>query len=39
MLASTALTQRRIERLEVEEFLDGHLRARAERLGMVQHVG
>ncbi|MGA9748856.1 MAG: hypothetical protein WBQ50_15460 [Nocardioides sp.] len=39
MLASTALAQGRIERLEVEEFLDGHLRARAERLGTVERAG
>ncbi len=39
MLASTALTQRRVERQEVEEFLDGHLRARAERQALTHHAG
>jgi hypothetical protein len=39
MTASTALTQRRIEWLEVEEFLAGHLRERADRQEVGHHAG
>jgi hypothetical protein len=37
MLAGTALTQRRIERLEVEEFLATYLEQRAARRPALAH--
>ena len=39
MLASTALTQRRIERLEVEEFLATYLEQRAARPALAHRAG
>jgi hypothetical protein len=39
MLASTALTQRRVERLEVEEFLASYLEQRAARPALAHRAG
>lgn len=39
MLASTALTQRRVERLEVEEFLAAYLEERAARPALAHRAG
>lgn len=39
MLASTALTQRRVELLEVEEFLATHLEKRAARPALAHRAG
>jgi hypothetical protein len=39
MLAGTALTQRRVERLEVEEFLAAHLERRATRPALAHRAG
>ena len=39
MLAGTALTQRRVERLEVEEFLAAHLEQRAARPALAHRAG
>ena len=39
MLAGTVLTQRRVERLEVEAFLAAYLETRATRASLVQRAG
>lgn len=39
MLASTALTQRRVERLDVEEFLATYLEQRAVRPALAPRAG